>query len=178
MQVSIQFLEGAELCEQVLLGLVPRARRSLWIATANVKDCRVEIGGSYRPIADLFLALCRRGVDVRILHAGVPSEAFRESLSRCGLADHPNFGMRRCPRVHFKAVLVDDDFLHLGSANLTGAGLGAKGPTRRNFELGFLTRDGLLRDRVAQLFHDIWEGLHCADCGQRRLCPAPLESKA
>jgi phosphatidylserine/phosphatidylglycerophosphate/cardiolipin synthase-like enzyme len=83
--------------------------------------------------------------------------------------------MRRCPRVHFKAVLVDDAALHLGSANLTGAGLGAKSAKRRNFELGVVTADREMFDRVARLFHRIWEGGICQDCGRAGVCPVPLE---
>ncbi len=43
------------------------------------------------------------------------------------------------PRVHFKAVVVDGTFAYSGSANLTGAGMGAKSENRRNFEVGFIT---------------------------------------
>ena len=57
----------------------------------------------------------------------------------------------------------------------TGAGLGAKGETRRNFELGVLTHDAAMLDRVAALFHRIWEGLMCADCGRQSVCYVPLE---
>lgn len=32
-----------------------------------------------------------------------------------------------CPRVHFKSVIVDGRFVFSGSANLTDAGMGAKG---------------------------------------------------
>ena len=174
-QVRLDFLDGEELYHRVLLDTLLAARRSAWIATANVKQCRIELAGGFGTIVDAFGELCRRGVDVRLLHSAAPSRPFRDSLEAAGLLDRPNFGMRLCPRVHFKAVLVDDRHLYLGSANLTGAGLGAQAAKNRNFELGVLTPDGLLRDLVALLFHDIWEGLRCADCGRRRSCPAPLD---
>ena len=47
--------------------------------------------------------------------------------------------LRQCARLHLKAVIVDGALLYLGSANWTGAGLGAKGDRNRNFELGFVT---------------------------------------
>ena len=175
MDVELELLEGEELYRRVVLETLLGARESVWIATANVKDCRIELGRRYASIVEVFGELCERGVEVRVLHSGVPSTAFRESLKTTGLAAHPSFKMRRCPRVHFKAVLVDDEHLHLGSANLTGAGLGAKAAHRRNFELGILTRDRPLFDHVARLYHRIWEGLLCPECGRRTVCYVPLE---
>lgn len=175
MNIDLELLEGEALYQRVVLKTVLRARESVWVATANVKDCQVEVGRRYVSIVEVFEELCDRGVEVRLLHSGVPSSAFRESLRATGLAQHRSFKMRRCPRVHFKAVLVDDLHLYLGSANLTGAGLGAKSARRRNFELGLLTEDRALFDQVAQLYHRIWEGLLCPDCGRRDVCYVPLE---
>ena len=175
MDVELELLEGEALYQRVVLETMLRAQESIWIATANVKDCQIEVGRRYVSIVEVFGELCERGVEVRVLHSAVPSAAFRESLKTAGLAAHPNFKMRCCPRVHLKAVLVDDRHLHLGSANLTGAGLGAKGEHRRNFELGILTRDPALFERVARLYHRIWEGLECPDCGRKDVCYVPLE---
>jgi len=178
MEVALELISGEALYERVVQGLLLKARRSLWIATANVKDCQVELDGAFRSIVEAFERLCQRGVDVRILHSGVPSGSFLESLKEMGLAGRPNFAMRRCPRVHFKAIIADDAWLHLGSANLTGAGLGAKSAQRRNFEVGILTADQRLIERVARLFHEIWDGLRCEDCRRRNVCYVPLEEPA
>ena len=175
MVVELELLEGEGLYRRVVLETLLGARESAWIATATVKDCQIELGRRYASIVEVFAELCERGVEVRVLHSGVPSAAFRESLRATGLAAHPSFKMRCCPRVHFKAVLVDDERLHLGSANLTGAGLGAKAAHRRNFELGILTHDRALFDQVARLFHRIWEGLECPGCGRKDVCYVPLE---
>jgi len=83
--------------------------------------------------------------------------------------------MRLCPRVHLKAVVVDGEFLYLGSANWTGAGLGVKGAGRRNFELGMVTDDALLLDDVQEIFDRIWRGAECASCKLRDVCPRPLD---
>lgn len=171
----MELLDGAELYQRVIIDTMLRARRTAWIATANVKDCRIEIDGKFRSIVDAFAAMCRRGVDVRLLHSGIPSASFRESLKASDLIGRPGFAMRRCQRVHFKAVLVDDRHLYLGSANLTGAGLGAKGEKRRNFEIGTLCQNQAMFDRVAEMFHRIWEGDFCTDCGRRDVCYEPLE---
>ena len=169
MKIDLEIIEGDDLYPRVILDILLRARANVWIATANVKDCQVELDGRFRSIVEAFKLLCQRGVEVRVLHSAVPSAAFLASLEEAQLAGHPHFGMRRCVRVHFKAILVDDQHLHLGSANLTGAGLGAKSPKRRNFELGILTQDPRLIDHVAQLYHRIWEGLLCPECGRRNV---------
>jgi len=85
------------------------------------------------------------------------------------------FEMRLCPRVHLKAVIVDGEFLYLGSANWTGAGIGAKGAGRRNFELGIVTDDAPLLDDVQEIFDRIWRGAECAGCKLRDVCPRPLD---
>ena len=64
--------------------------------------------------------------------------------------------------MHLKVVIVDGAVLYLGSANWTGAGLGAKGSGRRNFELGFVTDDGPLLDQIQALYERIWTGGECA----------------
>jgi phosphatidylserine/phosphatidylglycerophosphate/cardiolipin synthase-like enzyme len=73
-----------------------------------------------------------------------------------------------------KAVVVDGELLYLGSANWTGAGLGARGSGRRNFELGVVTDDAQLLDQVQSMYERIWSGGECAGCKLREECPGPL----
>jgi phosphatidylserine/phosphatidylglycerophosphate/cardiolipin synthase-like enzyme len=84
--------------------------------------------------------------------------------------------MRACPRLHFKAIVVDGGFVYLGSANWTGAGLGAKGIGRRNFELGFASADDSLLDRVQEIYDRVWRGAECKACKLRDKCPAPIDT--
>src|SRR5579871_5548801 len=160
------------------------ARTSVWIATANVKQLMVEapIGtrdrarGRYVPILDTVQSLCDRGVQVRLLHAAPPSRPFREELARrAARLPAPRFEIRACPRVHLKMIAIDGALLYLGSANFTGAGLGAKGDGRRNFEMGVLTDDEWLLDQAQARFDAIWRGAECAGCRMRGECPAPLD---
>ncbi len=65
--------------------------------------------------------------------------------------------------------------MYLGSANMTGAGLGAKSPRRRNIEWGIWTDDANLIDGILEQFNRLWEGHRCEDCGRTDICPAPLE---
>jgi len=169
--------------EEVTLALA-KAKTSVWISTANVKQLLVEapIGtraraaGRYVPILDTIQSLCDRGVVVRLLHAAPPSRPFREELAaRASRLPRPHFEMRACPRVHLKMIAIDGAMLYLGSANFTGAGLGAKGDGRRNFEMGILTDDEFLLDQAQARFERIWRGAECAGCRLRGECPAPLD---
>jgi phosphatidylserine/phosphatidylglycerophosphate/cardiolipin synthase-like enzyme len=85
--------------------------------------------------------------------------------------------MRMCPRVHLKMIAVDGAHLYLGSANFTGAGLGAKGDARRNFEMGILTDDDLMLDAAQARFDRIWRGKECAACKLYDRCPKPIEPR-
>jgi len=148
-------------------------RHRLFIATANVKDLHLPAGRrSARSILDVFEELSERGVEIRLLHSGVPSGPFLGELKEHFPA---NLEMRRCPRVHAKTLIADGRLMYLGSANLTGAGLGAKGPGRRNFEAGIWTDDVDLIDPVADMLDQIWVGSECDRCGRRDHCPEPLE---
>jgi phosphatidylserine/phosphatidylglycerophosphate/cardiolipin synthase-like enzyme len=198
--VALRFVSGRGHYETVIHA-VCKARVSVWIATANLKELMIEDtrwsvrrrrrgGASYRSVIEVFDELVTAGVEIRLLHAAPPSRPFREEMARqAGLATprvialprrattpRPgSFEMRLCPRVHLKAVIVDGEFLYLGSANWTGAGLGAKGAGRRNFELGVVTDDALLLDEVQEIFDRIWRGAECAACKLRDVCPRPLQ---
>lgn len=177
---QVQLCSGEDVYERMILGQLPGAQVSVWVATANLKDLRVPapIGtrararGRYISVVETLSDLCARGVDVRILHAGVPSAPFRQSLAsrRKQLPQ-----LRMCPRVHMKLVIVDGRVLYMGSANFTGAGLGARDAKRRNFELGILTEDEHLLDRAQAHFDRIWRGSECAGCGLRAKCARPID---
>ncbi len=170
--------------EKVMLRALSEAKVSVWIGTANVKDIRLEapIGtrararGQYLSITERLVELVRRKVEVRILHGALPSRPFRESLGGSPELTPPRFEMRHCPRVHLKMIAVDGAYLYLGSANFTGAGLGAKAEGRRNFELGVATDDDVLLDATQARFERIWTGRECGACRLRAECPGPLDN--
>ncbi len=149
-------------------------RYRLFIVTANVKDVHVPTGRGRRArsIMALFEDLSARGVDIRLLHSGVPSGPFLAELK-----EHvpTHLTMRRCPRVHAKALIADGRRMYIGSANLTGAGLGAKSARRRNFEAGVWTDETALIDPVMDMLDTVWTGDQCRDCGRKDYCPVPLE---
>lgn len=161
--------------DSVLTSALVECRHRLFIATADLKHVHLPLArgrGRAESILDSFERLSGRGVEVRLLHSGVPSGPFLERMKE-GLPE--TLTMRRCPRTHLKAVIVDGSWMYLGSANLTGAGLGAKSPRRRNFEAGFLTDDEAAMDAVADMLDEIWSGRRCEDCDRKEHCPVPLE---
>ena len=166
-----------------ILAAVREARTSVWIATANHKELLVEDGratararGRFHSVLEVFAALARQGVELRILHAALPSGPFRSSFDRRPELVAGGLELRQCPRVHLKTVLVDGRLCYLGSANWTGAGLGAKGEDRRNFELGILTDDCDVIDQVQALYEHIWRGAACRRCKLRESgCEAPID---
>lgn len=189
---ALELVSGRGHYERVVRAAM-EARRSVWIATANLKELMVEdhravpgrrrtarassrsaAAGAYRSILEVFDELAGRGVELRILHATPPSRPFRATLARRPALARA-LQLRACPRVHFKAVVVDGAFVYVGSANWTGAGLGAKGAGRRNFELGFAGSDDGLLDRVQEMFDRVWRGAACKGCKLRDICPAPLD---
>ncbi|WP_176011671.1 phospholipase D-like domain-containing protein [Victivallis sp. Marseille-Q1083] len=169
----IEFVSNRAIYEKVIRDLVPQCAGRLWIATADLKDMYVEQSGLRRgkmvPFLEVLAGLLQRGVEIRLIHAREPGPAFRRDFDRFpGLWE----GLERvlCPRVHFKCVIVDGVKAYFGSANLTGAGMGAKASARRNFENGVLTDRPELILPLAEQFDEVWRGEFCASCGRREYC--------
>lgn len=183
--IALELIAGRGHYERVIRAVLD-AHTSVWIATANVKELMVEDGRAapgrrrdlrrpgYVSVLALLDELAARGVELRLLHAELPSRPFREELAHHPRLVSGGLALGRCPRVHLKAVIVDGELLYLGSANWTGAGLGAKGSGRRNFELGIVTDDAPLLDQVQAMYERIWTGGECAACKLRDVCPGPL----
>jgi phosphatidylserine/phosphatidylglycerophosphate/cardiolipin synthase-like enzyme len=181
-QVPLRWIEDRAHYDFIVNAL-SQAKVSLWIATANLKDVRLEapIGsvararGRFVSVAERLEALVARGVELRVLHGAPPSRPFRESLARRRVLSATPGWLKQCPRVHLKLVVVDGADLYLGSANFTGAGIGAKADGRRNFELGVATSDHVMIDAAQRRFDRIWTGRECAGCKVRNHCPRPLD---
>ena len=164
-----EFIADRRIYERVILEAVPNAQRYVWIATSDLKDLHVEKRGRMVPFLETLSELIERNVPVRLIHAKEPGPAFRRDFDR-----YPNLveGLERvlCPRVHLKSVVVDGTFAYTGSANLTGAGMGAKSARRRNFEAGIVTTDPALISEIGGQFDRIWMGAYCVDCERKEYC--------
>ena len=78
-------------------------------------------------------------------------------------------------RTGWKEMMIFDfKEAYIGSANLTGAGIGMKSVRMRNFEGGILTDDLSLVDAAAEHFDSVWRGEKCKDCGRRQFCGDPI----
>ena len=153
-----------------VLSLVAKAKRTVWIGTADIKDLYVDD----KPFLALVASLLKKGVEVRLIHAKEPGTAWREDHEK-----HPILydGMERvlCPRVHFKLIIIDSTIAYVGSANLTGAGMGMKSLRKRNFESGILTDDPEMLDAAIEQFDNVWIGKFCKECGRREYCSDPIK---
>lgn len=165
----LQYITDRDIYDKVINGRIEKARKFVWIATSDLKDLHVHKAGGMVPFLEILSDLVGRRIEVRLLHAKEPGPAFREDFDR-----YPNLigGMERilCPRVHLKAVVIDGEFAYTGSANLTGAGMGAKSEHKRNFESGIITDERPIVDKVMEQFDNIWRGTHCPACQRKQFC--------
>ena len=159
-----------------VLSRIARVKESLWIGTADIKDLYVRVGTEATPFLGILAQLIRRGVDVRLIHAKEPGQNFREDFDRYPIL-FTRLQRVLCPRVHFKMMVFDYKVAYIGSANLTGAGIGMKSPAKRNFEAGILTDMPELLDAATDQFDSVWTGSQCKLCGRKEFCAAPADGK-
>ena len=126
-----------------------------------------------KPLHKVLSDLVKNNVGIRLIHAKEPGPAFRQDFDK-----YPDLikGMERvlCPRVHFKIIIFDLKTAYIGSANLTGAGLGMKGENTRNFEAGILTTDKELVNEAIDQFDTVWMGSFCKNCRRKEFCGDPI----
>jgi phosphatidylserine/phosphatidylglycerophosphate/cardiolipin synthase-like enzyme len=152
---------------------IKSVKKTLWIGTADIKDLYVKSGRSTKPLLEILSELAKSGVEIRLIHAKEPGKAFREDFDKYPILIE---GMERiiCPRVHFKIIIFDLKTAYVGSANLTGAGLGMKGSNTRNFEAGVLSSNKEFVKQASQQFDQVWMGAHCKDCKRKQYCGDPI----
>lgn len=156
-----------------VLAQCAKTTHSLWIGTADIKDLYVKVGSQQIPFLGIIAELLKRGVEVRLIHAKEPGPNFREDFDRYPILAN-KLQRRLCPRVHFKLMIFDEKQVYIGSANLTGAGIGMKGENNRNFEAGILTDNLELIDASVAQFLSVWNGNHCNTCRRKEFCGDPI----
>jgi len=171
---DIKLLTGDELYDLVFKKIIPDSGKILWIATSNLKNVFIEHGRGSVSFLELIAEKLREKVSVRILHASRPSKGFLNEMRNLGDSVDAGLELFCCPRNHMKAVISDNLRMYIGSANITGAGVGMKGLNKRNFELGIYTEDKQLVLQVSDYFDSVWMGNFCGKCRLRNICPNPL----
>ncbi len=159
-----------------VLSRVMQVKHSLWIGTADIKDLYIEENRKAIPFLGVLAKLIKKGVAVRLIHAREPGPVFREEFDKFPILYD---GLERvlCPRVHFKIMVFDGKEAFIGSANLTGAGIGMKAEGTRNFEAGILTDDPEIVEQAMNQFDEVWMGKYCKTCKRRDFCPDPILGK-
>ena len=171
-----RLLLNRDIYEELVQQHIPQAKRYIWIVTADIKDMHVEMHRRYAPFLELLADRVGSGVSVRLIHAKEPGPRFREEFDRFDeLVSSDLFERILCPRVHTKAVIIDNDIAFIGSPNLTGAGMGSKHEDKRNFEAGFLFDDQDDIKTLANWIDALYLGEYCASCRRRDYCPDPID---
>ena len=167
-----QYIANEDHYEKVI-EKIKDCKKTLWIGTADIKDLYVKDGRGTKPLLEVLSDLAKRGIAIRLIHAKEPGPAFREDFDK-----YPALieGLERvlCPRVHFKIIIFDLKTAYVGSANLTGAGLGMKGENTRNFEAGVLSSNQDFVKNAATQFDEVWMGAHCKSCKRKQFCSDPI----
>ena len=147
----------------------------MWITTADTKDLQVPLGRRFVPLLKILSDLVKAGVSVRLMHAKDPDPRFRRNFDRYpNLLSSDLFDSILCPRILSKAIIMDGKRAFVGSAILTGVGLGTNGADKPNVEASFLTTDaGHLRELVNWIDR-LYLGEFCVKCPRRAVCPNPV----
>ncbi|MEM2637581.1 MAG: phospholipase D-like domain-containing protein [Candidatus Korarchaeota archaeon] len=138
-----------------------RTEKVLRIATANIENIRVLIGDNVYAFSDVIKVLSKKNIETRIIAS---DPCIRKFPVYQELSSVNNVSFRFCYRMHSKLIIGDNKVAYLGSANITGAGVGIKSENKRNFEAGIIItkpQDILL---LINYYDTIWNGNWCREC--------------
>ncbi|HXH63190.1 MAG TPA: phospholipase D-like domain-containing protein, partial [Gemmatimonadales bacterium] len=163
---------------RVVEGLPERSRiwRAVQLLAAAARE-RLWITDAYFVApTPLFAALgdaARDGVDVRLMLPGSSDLPVLRSMTRIGYRELLDAGVRifewRGPMLHAKTLVVDREFVRIGSSNLNVASL------VENYELDVLADDAAVAGALAEQFRrDMAGATEVVLAARRRLLPPRL----
>lgn len=129
----------------------------LRIATANLKNFNVYIESKGNKqqlrLCEFFLSLVERGVHVQVI-CMKPFGFYNYTKENCPqLLDNPLFELRYKDHCHMKVFIFDDEYVYLGSANITKAAIGKHA---NNNEAGMLLCGDDLIEAPLNHFAKVW----------------------
>lgn len=132
-------------------------KHNLKIATANLKNFNVTVESDGREetlrICDFFLSLVERGVHVQVV-CMKPFGFYLYTKENCPLLlDNPLFELRYNGHNHMKIFVFDDEYVYMGSANITSAAIGKRG---KNHEAGMLLWGPAMIQAPLSHFDKVW----------------------
>lgn len=135
-------------------------KRSLKIATANLKNFNVIIGSDDGDeplrLCDFFLSLVKRGIHVQVV-CMKPFGFYLYSKENCPqLLENPLFELRYNGHNHMKVFVFDDECAYIGSANITSAAIGKRASGSRNHEAGMLVWGPNMIQAPLSHFERVW----------------------
>lgn len=150
-----------------------RAKKYVWITSAKANDFIVVNQHTKEGvgITKKLYHMSQRGVDFKfILAPHEQTKTYKNTQTFYQkMKDVDNVQFRFCYDMHMKVIIVDGTWMYIGSANLTGAGIGSR--TRKgknNFEAGTITIDQKAIDAIEYQLEQIWNGNECKGCYQKQ----------
>ena len=105
----MEILSNEQIYEKLILQTIPKARKYIWIATADIKDMYVKNGKRMIPFLNILGDFIKEGILVRIIHAKEPGVNFRTDFDKNPVLIK-NLERMLCPRNHLKLVIIDGKY--------------------------------------------------------------------
>jgi phosphatidylserine/phosphatidylglycerophosphate/cardiolipin synthase-like enzyme len=158
---SLISFKDYKILKRLILEQIHACKKHILIGTFNLQNIRLKLAGNYYSLSHILGGLIEKGVGIYIL---LQPRACRSTLIRelnNKYKNYKNLKIRSCGRVHLKTIILDLEIAYIGSANITGFGLGTRSISKKNFELGFITTEKNVISEVAHNFLDIFNGKYC-----------------
>lgn len=159
--VNLISFSNYEVFNEKILNQIIQTRKILLLGSFNLQNIRLRLNNRYIKFSEILEKLTKRNVAIYILLQPRARKSSVIQSLRYINKNYKNLIIRTCSRVHLKTIIIDLKIAYIGSANITGFGLGTRSKAKRNFELGFITTDKEIISNVTRNFLDIFKGKYC-----------------